>query len=456
MRPPSLRRRLVLAAATAAALGLAVVTVGFNLLLARRLDSDARSVLVSRATAQVANLAVANGRVIVEETPNDATLDQRVWVFAGGRVLEHPAETPALETAAANLARVPRRTIRDGPDNTRFLGEPVIIHGRRVGTVVAAVPLLPYRHSAHLALLASLALDAVALLVITLMARRIVTVALRPVAQMTAQAADWSEHDLDQRFALGRPHDELTSLAATLDALLGRLSASLRHEQRFSAEIAHQLRTPLAGLRTEAEIALRRERRPEELRETLEAVVAQAERMAGVIDTLVSAAQEQANTPRGTADAYEAAPRGERDLRGARRRARRGGVRRAAGRADRGGRRPRAHRPDPGAADRERRALRALARPGADRSRRRLRRLSRRRRRAGHRPGRARPDLRAGRARHRRRGRARRPGWGSRSPAAWPRRRAEPSAARRARAGAASSPACRPASRRGPRPRRCG
>jgi two-component system, OmpR family, sensor kinase len=307
VRPPSLRRRLVLAAATAAALGLAVVTVGFNLLLSSRLDGDARSVLVSRATAQVANLALSNGRLTVEETPNDATLDQRVWVFAGDRVLEHPAETPKLATAAADLAHVRRRTVRDAPDSTRMLGDPVVIHGRRAGTVVAAVSLLPYRHSQHLALLASLALDAVVLLVIVLMARRIVTVALRPVAQMTAQAADWSEHDLDQRFALGAPDDELTSLAATLDALLGRLSASLRHEQRFSAEIAHQLRTPLAGLRTEAEIALRRERTPAELRETLAAVVAQSERMAGVIETLVTAAQEHANAPRGTADAYEAA-----------------------------------------------------------------------------------------------------------------------------------------------------
>ena len=79
---------------------------------------------------------------------------------------------------------------------------------------------------------------------------------------MTRQAAAWSEHDLDHRFALGEPHDELTELAATLDGLLDRLAASLRREQRFSAELSHELRTPLARVIAESELALRRDREP--------------------------------------------------------------------------------------------------------------------------------------------------------------------------------------------------
>ena len=77
---------------------------------------------------------------------------------------------------------------------------------------------------------------------------------------MTAEAADWSEHDLDHRFNAGEPHDELTQLAATFDRMLARLAASLRREQRFSAELSHELRTPLAAIVAEAELALRRER----------------------------------------------------------------------------------------------------------------------------------------------------------------------------------------------------
>src|SRR6185312_2617077 len=80
--------------------------------------------------------------------------------------------------------------------------------------------------------------------------------ALRPVAEMTSRAEDWGAHDLDRRFDLGPPRDELTGLAATLDGLLARIAASRRHEQRFASEVAHELRTPLAVLRGRAELAL--------------------------------------------------------------------------------------------------------------------------------------------------------------------------------------------------------
>src|SRR4029079_6118700 len=90
-----------------------------------------------------------------------------------------------------------------------------------------------------------------------LAARRAVGAALRPVAEMTERAAHWSENDLHRRFGLGPPRDELTALAAQLDRLLRRIHPDLRHEQRFSAEMAHELRTPLAGVRAEAELALR-------------------------------------------------------------------------------------------------------------------------------------------------------------------------------------------------------
>ena len=154
--------------------------------------------------------------------------------------------------------------------------------------VVTVVSFAPYEHTKHIALITLLVLDAVILLVFVVCARLLVRRALSPVAWMTEHAKDWSEHDLDRRFALGKPHDELTALAATLDALLGRLGASLRHEQRFSAEVAHELRTPLTALRGEAELGLKN-RNTEEMREALEAILRHTDRMAQVVETLVMA-----------------------------------------------------------------------------------------------------------------------------------------------------------------------
>jgi signal transduction histidine kinase len=103
----------------------------------------------------------------------------------------------------------------------------------------------------------------------------------------------------DQRFAAGEPYDELSQLAATLDVLLDRLAASLRREQRFSAEMSHELRTPLAKVRTEAELALRRERQPEEYRRALATVLRNTEQMSTAIEVLVSAAQQENVLARG-------------------------------------------------------------------------------------------------------------------------------------------------------------
>jgi signal transduction histidine kinase len=172
-----------------------------------------------------------------------------------------------------------------------------------VGTVVAGVSLVPYEQTRATALEASLVFGAIALVLVALAARWLLASSLRPVVLMTRQAARWSERDLDHRFALGPPHDELTELAATLDNLLDRLAASLRHERLFSAELSHELRTPLARILAETEVALRRERDPREYREALELINSSAGQLSRIVDALVTAARYEAGGERSTADA---------------------------------------------------------------------------------------------------------------------------------------------------------
>jgi len=153
----------------------------------------------------------------------------------------------------------------------------------------------------------SVLLGAVLLVVVGLAAWWLLASALRPVGRMTEQAALWSERDLDRRFNLGPPHDELTRLGATLDGLLDRLGASLRHERRFSAELSHELRTPLARIIAEAELALLRERKSPEYREALGDVLRNARQMTRIIDALFAAARHEAAGVSGTADALAVA-----------------------------------------------------------------------------------------------------------------------------------------------------
>jgi signal transduction histidine kinase len=295
---------------------LAVVTIaftvligGFNLVLASRLSHDANEVLRARAAAELSSLSTENGRLAVREAPDQAALESDAWVFAGQRLLEGPRAKAKVNRAAAALAGGPRRRLELNAEDIRLYAVPVVSGGKLLGTVVAGVSLVPYEHTQHVALIASLIMVGVLLVVVALLAQWIVALALRPVARMTGQAADWSEHDLDRRFALGEPHDELTRLAATLDNLLERVAASLRHEQRFSSEISHELRTPLTKVRAEAELALRHKRSDESYREALRRVLAGADQMERIIDTLLVAAREEAGSLPGVADASDAASR---------------------------------------------------------------------------------------------------------------------------------------------------
>jgi signal transduction histidine kinase len=128
--------------------------------------------------------------------------------------------------------------------------------------------------------------------------------ALQPVAQMTESIDDWSAHDLDKRFDLGPPRDELTHLAATLDGLLARIAASRRHEQRFASEVAHELRTPLTRLRLRAELALSTDpaEAPDEREQALQSVVEQSARLDSAIEALLAVARHDFDPTQGTVD----------------------------------------------------------------------------------------------------------------------------------------------------------
>jgi len=80
--------------------------------------------------------------------------------------------------------------------------------------------------------------------------------ALRPLAEITATARRVSQDRLDERIALGGPHDELRELADTFDDMLERLAAAFASQRRFVANASHELRTPMTVLRAEVDVAL--------------------------------------------------------------------------------------------------------------------------------------------------------------------------------------------------------
>lgn len=303
----SFRLRLLLASLATLAIGLGSLLVAGNVLLQRGVQSEASALLRARSDAQVAALSVHRTGVLVRDTANDAVLDRQSWVLDSARVIERPGGvSPALDRVAVALGRGGAVAEREGPGDVRLRARPVYAPGRRTpsGAVVVALPLAPLEGLQHEILLGSLIVAGLVLLAGGLAIRSAVDGALHRVAHMTASAEDWGAHDLDRRFGLGPPRDELTGLAATLDGLLGRIAASRRHEQRFASEVAHELRTPIAGLRGRAELALAASGPDGEAERwhALRAVVADAERLDRTIGTLVAIARQELDPSAGSVD----------------------------------------------------------------------------------------------------------------------------------------------------------
>jgi signal transduction histidine kinase len=299
------RTRLLAVSLATLALGLGVLLVLGNVLLASTIDGVTSGLLETRADAQIAALSVTPDGVSVRHAVNDETLDAHAWIFDRGRLIERPADVPAeLDGLAVSLGAHAVRRDTDGPRDLRLRTVPLMAGGSRrvVGTIVVEVSTAPFHDLQRKVLVASVAIALLILLGGAVAIGRALHGALDPVRRMTTDAEDWGEHDLDRRFALGPARDEITGLAATLDHLLERIAASRRHERRFAADVAHELRTPLAAIRVRVDLALDPRAPTEDSHATLRAIEAQVARMSATVETLLAVAWREIDPQDGRVD----------------------------------------------------------------------------------------------------------------------------------------------------------
>jgi two-component system OmpR family sensor kinase len=122
--------------------------------------------------------------------------------------------------------------------------------------------------------------------------------ALRPIEAMRRRAAAVSTASLDERVPVPGTNDEVSRLGETLNAMLARIESGVARERRFAADASHQLRTPLALLEAELELALARGRSPDELREALRSAAESTERLSRLVaDLLLLARAEEGRVP---------------------------------------------------------------------------------------------------------------------------------------------------------------
>ena len=116
---------------------------------------------------------------------------------------------------------------------------------------------------------------------------------LRPLQQMTQSLERIDPNHLNERVGKTTWPRELQPVATAFDEMLARLENSFTKLSQFSADLAHELRTPISNIRGEAEVTLTRPRSLEDYRNVIESMAAECERLSGIVDNLLFLARAE-------------------------------------------------------------------------------------------------------------------------------------------------------------------
>lgn len=118
--------------------------------------------------------------------------------------------------------------------------------------------------------------------------------ALKPVIQIASQARHIEAQALEQRLEIASSHDEFGQLAQVLNDLFARLERAFQQQRQFLSDAAHELRTPAAILRSQADVALEKPRSAEEYAATLATMRSETEHLSEIVDDLLLIARAEA------------------------------------------------------------------------------------------------------------------------------------------------------------------
>lgn len=228
----------------------------------------------------------------------------RVYV----RLIDHDgrsvAETPkmrAMLPADKFPGAVPEADLTGGKDATSRDGTPYRVlaahvanaSGTGIHTIHVAVDRVQQQSLVAMYRTTLLAVLLIALAASSLAAYLIARHGIQPIAKVAATARRIRSTTLHERIEASDFPAELSELADTFNEMLDRLQESFERLSRFSADIAHELRTPVNNLRGEAEVTLRKRRSSEEYRESLGSCLEESVRLSQIIDGLLLMARAE-------------------------------------------------------------------------------------------------------------------------------------------------------------------
>ncbi len=280
-----IRARLAAIFALAMVVVLAAAALFVYLRLETDLDESVTAGLENRATAVAASGQASAGSAGDDEegfaqvVATDGEVQDSVG-GAGSRSVLTPGE---LESAAGGEEVLVERRVPGIEGTARVLAQSA--GGPEVVTVGQS---LDDRDETLSGLVASFAVGGpIGVLVASLLGYALAATGLRPVEAMRRRAAEVSLERAGERLPLPTARDEIRRLGETLNAMLDRLHGSYERERRFVADASHELRTPVAVIKTELEGALRAGGHDPPVREALVAAVEECDHLAQLAEDLL-------------------------------------------------------------------------------------------------------------------------------------------------------------------------
>lgn len=302
--PRSIASQLVLLFTLASAFLLSCGLGALYWIVVRHAFEEDNEVLADKVTAIRADLDAPGGvSVMTEELKNARPGDRAAyWVRVLGPTGGTLAETPGMSsflppnvfpaTIPSKISQEPN-DFRTGNQLFSLVTSTHEVARDRYTIQVAqdrtADEKFMKEFAALLAAVLALSVAASAIIAVTVTKR-----GLRPLGEMTRALKRVGPKQLHQQVSpVGWPR-ELQPLAVAFDDMLHRLEDSFIRLSQFSADIAHELRTPIGNIRGEAEVALTRSRPAEEYREVIESTIVECQHLGQIVDNLLFLARTEA------------------------------------------------------------------------------------------------------------------------------------------------------------------
>ena len=182
---------------------------------------------------------------------------------------------------------------RIGTSRLRFWTNPIVKDGRSTGAILVAHPIDVIENSLS-DLVSAMSVVYVSLVMLTtlggyLLAKK----ATQPIREITEKITRITAENLNERVMVRQTGDEIEELAETFNSLMDRLDSAFRRERQFIGDVAHELKTPLATLTGEIELALAKKRKTKEYERALKEASIDARRLGETLANILDLAWSQ-------------------------------------------------------------------------------------------------------------------------------------------------------------------